>query len=102
MLKQEKFINNEPSDEAILTDVLYCTKRGDYFRIKYEIEFLLGDFKGQTKTIIADLDEIELNCLDGYLVENGYLTEYTNQQDYFEVKTREVFVGNWVYKDNII
>lgn len=98
MYKQQNYTNEEAQDNDVLADVICCTKHGDFIRIKYEIYFHKGKYKGETKTIFADLEDIEYDDLAGFLIEKKYLTEYTNQEDYFDVKRREVFIADWERK----
>jgi hypothetical protein len=95
MYKQQNYSNEETQGNDVLADVICCAKRGDFIRIKYEIYFHKGKHKGETKTIFADLEDIECDDLAGFLIDQDYLTEYTNQEDYFDVKSREVFIADW-------
>jgi len=97
-----KSFENDNVDNSILTDVLRCDQQGEYFRIKYSIYFYKGKFAGETIIIYADLDDIEGSDLASYLIETNYLTEYNNQQDYFEVRNREVFIANWEQQGSFI
>lgn len=95
MYKQVNYTDEKQQGNGVLADVICCAERGQYLRVKYDIYFHKGKFAGETKTILADLEDVECDDLAGVLIENGYLTEYTNQEDYFDVKNREVFIANW-------
>ena len=57
--------------------------------ILYTIKFNKGRYSGKTIELEIDLEDIELDSLAGYLVDNGYLEYYTND-DEFEVISRQV------------
>lgn len=57
--------------------------------ILYTIKFNKGKYSGKTIELEIDLEDIELDDLAGYLVNNEYLEYYTND-DEFEVISRQV------------
>ncbi len=57
--------------------------------ILYTIKFNKGRYSGKTIELEIDLEDIELDNLAGYLVDNRYLEYYTND-DEFDVINRQV------------
>lgn len=57
--------------------------------IFYVIKFNKGKNKGKELELEIDLEDIELDGLDGYLIDNGYFDSYTNDGE-FEVISRKV------------
>lgn len=84
-------INGKPTYEVVLRNSTpEIQKSENIFRVKYEIYFHQGKYAGETKTIYAHIDDIECDGLPDYLIFQDYLTEYSNVENYFDVKTREI------------
>lgn len=57
--------------------------------ILYTIKFNKGKYSGKKLELEIDLEDIEIDDLAGYLVNNGYLEYYVNDGE-FEVISRQV------------
>lgn len=57
--------------------------------ILYTIKFNKGKYSGKSLELEIDLEDIEIDDLAGYLVNNDYLEYYTNDNE-FEVISRQV------------
>ena len=57
--------------------------------ILYTIKFNKGKYDGKTVQLEIDLEDIEIDDLAGFLVNNGFLECYVNDNE-FEVINRQV------------
>lgn len=70
------------------------------FRIKYEIKFLQGDYKGKTETIFVDLWSLEYYALGQTLKDGEYFgadfdADAHNPPDFYEIVSAIIFVANF-------
>lgn len=58
-------------------------------KIEYKIKMLKGEYKGQTITLILDLDDLEYQDITSFLIEKKYLKCSINHEEH-EVISRRI------------